>query len=145
MIPRLWAVAFLCAALAFPLAALGETPLPPAAGGLLQQYQAELRTRNPAFAGFAAARGRTLFLSEHAAQGGERRSCTTCHMRDPRQPGRSDVGKTIAPLAPAANAKRFTDADETEKWFHRNCRWVLGRTCTTQEKGDFITFLFSLT
>ena len=63
---------------------------------------------------------------------------------DPTREGRSDVGKTIAPLAPTANPQRFTDVSETEKWFHRNCRWVLGRTCTAQEKGDFITFLFSL-
>ena len=144
MFCRLVIVAVACAALAGPLAALGKTPLTPAAAGLLRQYLAELRKQDAAFAGFDAARGRALFVSAHPGPAGARRGCTTCHMQDPTREGRSDVGKTIAPLAPSANAQRFTNPEDTEKWFHRNCRWVLGRTCTTQEKGDFITFLFSL-
>ena len=144
MIHRMLVLAFLGAAVALPMTALGGMPLPPAAAGLLHDYQIDLRQQNPNFGGFDAARGRALFYSEHQAQGSEKRSCTTCHMQDPTLQGRSDVGKSIAPLAPTANAERFKNAEETEKWFRRNCRWVLGRPCTTQEKGDFITFLFSL-
>jgi hypothetical protein len=28
-----------------------------------------------------------------------------------------------------------------EKWFTRTCQDVLGRACTAQEKGDFITYM----
>jgi len=71
-------------------------------------------------------------------------SCATCHTSDPRSRGRHAVtGKEIAPLAPAANAMRFTDARRAEKWFRRNCRDVLGRECTSGEKADLISYLLS--
>jgi hypothetical protein len=54
------------------------------------------------------------------------------------------TGKPIAPLAPAANTERFTDAAKSEKWFRRNCNDVVGRPCTTQEKGDVLAYLMSL-
>lgn len=134
-----WAVlTVLAALLAAPLAARAGTPLTPTARDLLGQYgQAAPKP-------FTAERGRALYLSKHRAADGKMRSCSLCHTDDPRHQGRSDVGKPIDPLAPAANPKRFTNADDVEKWFRRNCRWTLGRTCTAQEKGDFITYLFSL-
>jgi hypothetical protein len=51
------------------------------------------------------------------------------------------TGKAIAPLAPAANAERFTDAGKAEKWFRRNCNDVLGRACTASEKADVLAYL----
>jgi len=30
------------------------------------------------------------------------------------------------------------------KWFRRNCKTVLGRECTAQEKGDILTYLSSI-
>ncbi|MCB1893515.1 MAG: DUF1924 domain-containing protein, partial [Rhodocyclaceae bacterium] len=51
------------------------------------------------------------------------------------------TGKAIKPLAPRAEAARFTDAAKTEKWFRRNCSEVVGRECTAAEKADFILFL----
>jgi len=35
------------------------------------------------------------------------------------------------------------DAAKTEKWFLRNCKWTMGRTCTAQEKGDFLAYFQS--
>lgn len=40
-----------------------------------------------------------------------------------------------------ANPDRLTDRREVEKWFKRNCTQVLGRECTAEEKGHFLTFL----
>ncbi len=74
--------------------------------------------------------------------GGDARSCTACHTADLRQSGKHvRTGKPIAPMAPSANPKRLSDAKKVEKWFYRNCKWTLGRTCTAQEKGDVLSFL----
>lgn len=77
--------------------------------------------------------------------GGEAESCATCHTADARQPGvHFRTRKRIEPLAPAANRERFTDRAKVEKWFARNCRDVLGRACTAQEKADFAAYVISL-
>lgn len=56
----------------------------------------------------------------------------------------SVTGKPIDPLAPAANPERFTNPAKVEKWFKRNCKDVLKRECTPQEKGDVLTYLLSI-
>ncbi|MBI5467783.1 MAG: DUF1924 domain-containing protein [Deltaproteobacteria bacterium] len=94
---------------------------------------------------FSAEEGRKFFNSKrtHSVKK-EERSCTTCHTTDPRQPGKTIVGKVIEPLAPSVNKERFTDPEKIEKWFKRNCTWVLERECTPREKGDYITYMMSL-
>ena len=87
------------------------------------------------------ARGEAFYRKEHAGPAGAQRSCAGCHSADPRQAGRTRVGKRIEPLAPASNRERFTDAAKVEKWFRRNCMDVLQRECSAQEKGDFIAWL----
>ena len=62
----------------------------------------------------------------------------------PRLGRPSEKGETIAPLAPTANAERFTRPDKVEKWFKRNCNEVLGRPCTAQEKGDLLAYLLTV-
>ncbi len=95
----------------------------------------------PGIAGFSAQRGERFFKARH---GGDW-SCASCHTEDPLARGRhATTGKTIAPLAPGANAERFTDAARVEKWFRRNCNDVLGRPCSAQEKGDVLEYLMSL-
>lgn len=87
------------------------------------------------------ARGEQLFTTRGARDW----SCATCHADRPSQPGRHvSTGKAIAPLAPAFNAERFTDAAKAEKWFRRNCNDVLGRECTRAEKADVLAWLLSL-
>lgn len=73
------------------------------------------------------ARGEAFYRKEHAGPAGAQRSCAGCHGADPRQAGRTRVGKRIEPLAPALNRERFTDAAKVEKWFRRNCMDVLQR------------------
>ena len=88
-----------------------------------------------------AARGQQLFTTRH----GREWSCSSCHGATPTAAGRhASTGKAIEPLAPAANAQRFTDAAKTEKWFRRNCNDVLGRECSPGEKADVMAWLLSL-
>lgn len=112
----------------------------PVAQALLREYEAEARKANPAFKGFSASEGRRIYLAEHS-QEGEKISCARCHTDDPRRRGRTPIGKIVEPLAPAANPDRLTDRRDVEKWFKRNCTQVLGRECTPEEKGHFLTFL----
>ena len=51
------------------------------------------------------------------------------------------TGKTIRPLAVAANPERFTDPAKVEKWFGRNCKEVVGRACTPGEKANFVAYM----
>jgi len=86
-------------------------------------------------------RGALFYRTEHPGAAGTPVSCASCHTVNPKQPGRTRIGKRIEPLAPAANPARFTDAAKVEKWFRRNCMDVLKRECSAQEKGDLIAWL----
>jgi len=91
---------------------------------------------------FSAERGRILWLKEHAGPGGEALNCTSCHGSDLHKSGKHNrSGKLIEPMAPSVNKNRYTDIEKTEKWFVRNCKQVLKRECTAQEKGDVIRYL----
>ena len=103
-------------------------------------WEARARRERPGFTGFSASEGKKLYLSEHV-QDGQKVSCATCHTASPRAPGRSPAGKLVDPLSPAVNPARFSDPAETEKWFKRNCKQVLGRECTAEEKGNFTTYV----
>lgn len=88
-----------------------------------------------------AERGRQFFTSRH---GGEF-ACASCHGNPPTGAGKhASTGKPIDPLAPAANARAFTDTARVDKWFRRNCKDVLQRECSAGEKADVIAWLTSL-
>jgi hypothetical protein len=85
-------------------------------------------------------RGGRFFASKQGSDW----SCTSCHTERPTQPGRHvKTDKPIQPLAPAANAVRFTDTGKVDKWFGRNCNDVLSRVCTAQEKADVLAWLMA--
>lgn len=106
-----------------------------------KDLDAAARASAPGFNGFSAKRGQQFFSSAHANDW----SCASCHTTSPMATGKhAKTGKEIAPLAPAANPQRFSDAAKVEKWFNRNCNDVLGRICTAQEKGDVLAYLMSL-
>ena len=89
----------------------------------------------------SAERGARFFTTK---QGGEW-SCASCHTERPTQAGRhARTDKPITPLAPAANAERFTDAAKVDKWFRRNCNDTVSRLCSAQEKADVMAWLLSL-
>jgi hypothetical protein len=89
----------------------------------------------------SAIRGEKFFTSKH----GQEWSCATCHNAPPTSDGKhASTDKNIAPLAPAFNAKRFTDEAKVNKWFKRNCKDVLSRECTPLEKADVMAYLNNL-
>lgn len=115
---------------------VAETP-----ESFIKLYGEQCKHENPSFQGFDPERGRQLYSQQQASDW----SCATCHTEDPKSPGEHcETHKKIQPLAPAANPDRFTDAAKVEKWFKRSCKDVLGRECSAQEKGDFLTYLASL-
>lgn len=128
-------------------AALALAPAAAIAGdaardALLQGYADQAGAADPGFSGFSAARGRALYMGPHQGGNPETNACAACHTSDPTAAGRHrKTGRGIEPMAVSVNPGRFTDPDEVEKQFGRDCKNVLGRACTAQEKGDFITFL----
>lgn len=101
---------------------------------------AQARQADPRFTGFSAERGAALYRTAHQGKDGQT-SCATCHGASPTEKGQTRLGKAIDPMAVSKNPARYTDADNVDKWFKRNCTEVLGRACTAVEKGDFITFM----
>ena len=98
------------------------------------------RFEKEAGAAGSAERGARFFTTK---QGGEW-SCASCHTEKPGQSGRhAKTDKAITPLAPAANAERFTDAAKVDKWFRRNCNDTLNRVCSPQEKADVMAWLLA--
>ncbi len=95
---------------------------------------------------FSAAAGEVLWNKTFVdAKTGKERNCATCHTTDLTKQGKhARTGKTIEPMAPSVNLKRFTKVKKIKKWFVRNCKWTLGRECTAQEKGDFLAFIKNL-
>lgn len=94
--------------------------------------------------GASAARGEKLFFSKRTHSDGNSVSCTGCHTDNPKATGKTRANKIIEPIAPVANKERFTDPAKVEKWFKRNCKDVLERACTDQEKADFIAYMISV-
>ncbi|MGQ9367094.1 DUF1924 domain-containing protein [Azospirillum sp. ST 5-10] len=109
---------------------------------LLDTLATQAAKETPGFAGFSAERGRALYLGPHAGGKAGANACAVCHTPTPTATGRHyKTGRDIPPMAVSANPERFTDPAEVEKRFERDCPNVLGRACTAQEKGDFITYL----
>lgn len=111
---------------------------------LLKQYEVQAKQESPTFSGFSENRGASFFRNERLHSDGKKVSCSTCHTADPRNQGKTRANKLIEPMAPIANPQRFTDAAKVEKWFGRNCKDVLERACTAQEKGDYIQYLVNV-
>lgn len=109
---------------------------------LLSRYGAEAARAQPGFA--ASVERGAQFFSKRWNVSAKMQSCASCHTDNPAATGSHAVtGKTIQPLAPAANPERFSSEEKVEKWFRRNCSEVLGRECSAAEKADFIQFLAS--
>ena len=107
----------------------------------LAQYASAAKAASPGFAGFSVERGKTLHTQKFTGGKPDTPACTSCHGKDTRGTGRNPTGKTIEAMAASVTPARYTDPAKVEKWFKRNCTEVLGRVCTPQEKGDWLTFM----
>jgi len=90
-----------------------------------------------------AERGEKLFNTNFGKELGL--SCASCHGAVPTKTSRHAISeKRLEPLAPAFNDKRFTDRPKVEGWFRINCKDVMARECTAQEKADVLGWLLTL-
>lgn len=72
-------------------------------------------------------------------------SCSACHTDNPANPGKhNETGKTIQPMAPAVNPKRFSDVNKSEKGFTKHCRDLYKNDCSAEDKGNFIKYLLTI-
>ena len=130
---------------------------------LLAAYAEQAREADGTFSSFSAERGRAFYFALHRVEDGTQLSCASCHHDDPRKEtfahqdkipcrachvifdrwpnGVPRMHRQILAFAPSENPERLTDEWKVEKWFEFNCRYLLGRDCTPQEKGDLITWL----
>jgi len=107
----------------------------------LAQYASAAKVEAPGFAGFSAERGKALHTQNFTGGKPGTPACTSCHGKDPRGTGKTPTGKSIDAMAASVTPARYTDPAKVEKWFKRNCTEVLGRVCTAQEKGDWLSFM----
>ena len=121
-------------------AAAATLTLPAMAGDTSAAQQLERWSAQAGTPGNAE-QGRDFFNARH---GGEW-SCSSCHGNPPVKSGEhASTGKDIAPLAPAFNARAFSDTAHIDKWFRRNCNDVLERECSTAEKANVLAYLIGL-
>jgi hypothetical protein len=152
--------------LALCTATIAEATYAAGPEAFLEQYARQAKAADPGFAGFSAERGAAFYLRSHQVDEMGSVSCASCHQPDPRkaagahhdqipcrachvvfsrQPeGQRPTRRELRALAPSANPERFTNEWRTEYWFGYNCKLLLGRECTAQEKGDLITWLLSI-
>ena len=126
-----------------PLASLlaAMLVLPPAQAADTSITEQLTRWNAQATAPGNADRGQVFFSSKHGADW----SCASCHGTPPTGQGKhASTGKAIAALAPAFNPQAFTDTAKVDKWLRRNCKDVLSRECSANEKADVLAYLNSL-
>jgi hypothetical protein len=111
---------------------------------ILKELEKEARSADAKFVQFDSSAGERFFRKETINSSSEKTSCMTCHTSDPKKEGMTRANKMIQPMAPVANADRFTEMIKVQKWFKRNCNDVLERVCTPQEKGNFVKYMMSI-
>jgi hypothetical protein len=125
---------------------LGALALPGAGGAAQSQTTRAadlLATYTRQAGGTASAeRGQAFFTRKF---GRDFDSCAACHGAVPVRAGKDLVSeKAITALAPAVSPQRFTDKAKVEYRFAQNCKDVVGRDCSAQEKADVMSWLLSL-
>jgi hypothetical protein len=111
---------------------------------LADKYAGIAKSVNPAFTGPSAEEGKAFFNREIGIKG-KKVSCASCHTTNPADNGKNIVtNKSIRPLSPVVNPKRFSDLDKVEAKFVEHCNDITGSDCTAQEKTSFITYLITV-
>jgi hypothetical protein len=117
---------------------------------LAKKYTNIAKTVNPAFEGGSAEAGKEFYNREikqfkgNASTEGKSIACASCHTANPADKGRHIItGKSIKPLSPVVNTKRFTNLDHVEDKFTKHCTEVLGSDCSAAEKANYITYLLT--
>jgi hypothetical protein len=126
---------------ALSLLASSKSYADPRRDAILAELLAQAKKDEPGVARFSVERGAAFYRATHKGGKPGTASCTACHGGSPQEKGKTRAGKDIDPMAVSKNPGRYTNREDVEKWFTRNCNDVLGRPCTAKEKGDFITYM----
>lgn len=111
---------------------------------LSKKYANIAKNIDKAYKGPNADAGKAFFTRELVLKG-KPIACASCHTDNPAAKGKHIVtGKEIQPLAPSANAARFSDLDKVEKNFEKHCMEVIARDCSAAEKSDYIAYLLTI-
>lgn len=111
---------------------------------LADKYVKIAKSVNASYAGTSSMDGKMFFNRKIKAPNGKEVACASCHTMNPANEGRHIVtGKSIAPLSPVVNAKRFNDLDKVEEKFTEHCNDIIGTDCTAAEKANFIAYLLT--
>jgi cytochrome c peroxidase len=130
--------------LLFAFASLSAQADVASAEKLAEKYATFAKHITPSSTGLSASDGKAFFNREITVKN-QQVACASCHTANPANTGKHIVtGKPIRPLAPSVNPKRFADTEKVEKEFTDHCNDVIGRDCSAQEKGNFITYLLSV-
>lgn len=117
---------------------------PASAQKLADKYAVIAKNINPEYKGLSADAGKAFFNRELTIRG-KQIACASCHTTNPANSGKHIVTKKpIKPLAPSANAERFSDVAKVEKNFEKHCLEIIGRDCTAEEKGNYIAYMLTV-
>ncbi len=107
-------------------------------------YNTQAKAANPEYAGPTVADGKFFFNRKVKLGNGKEMSCSSCHTANPADNGKHVVThKTIKPLSPAVNPKRFADFEKVEAKFTQHCVDIIGSDCTAAEKANYITYVLT--
>lgn len=111
---------------------------------LILIYSTQAKGANPEYAGPTVADGKFFFNRKIKLANGKEMACASCHTANPADNGKHAVTrKTIKPLSPAVNPKRFADFEKVEAKFTQHCTEIIGSDCTAAEKASYITYVLT--
>lgn len=111
---------------------------------LVSIYSAIAKNSNPSYVGASVTDGKFFFNRKIKLGNGKEMACASCHTTNPADEGKHIVtGKSIRPLSPVVNEKRFADFDKVEAKFTQHCKDIIGSDCTAQEKANYIAYLLT--
>ncbi len=111
---------------------------------LEKKYSAFAKSANPEYSGPSAVDGKFFFNRKIKLANGKEAACASCHTANPADEGKHMVtGKSIKPLSPVVNYKRFSNVDKVEEQFTLHCNDIIGSDCTAAEKANYIAYLLT--
>ncbi len=107
-------------------------------------YHTQAIAENKDFPGPSAEEGKVFFNNKVKAANGKETACASCHTANPANNGKNiETGKTIKPLSPFVNEKRFADFEKVEAKFTQHCVDILGADCTAAQKANYISYVLT--
>ena len=111
---------------------------------LAKKYTTIAKTVNASYDAPSSMDGKMFFNRKIKAPNGKEVACASCHTSNPANAGKNIVtGRSIAPLSPIVNAKRFNDLEKVEDKFTEHCNDIIGADCSAAEKANFIAYLLT--